>query len=143
MTANFAIYALGTLVLAAALHRFLGEAFLRLVRNPKTLLLVPVVFLAQRFFETLVAVLLLVLDLGGNVNNEAVIDLLGSVTEGLNFFNIKVGSAIITIYGGITALRNVTAAAKANVSMEASNAALASVFVPVSFVVAISMIVGH
>ena len=78
MTANFAIYALGTLVLAAALHRFLGEAFLRLVRNPKTLLLVPVVFLAQRFFETLVAVLLLVLDLGGNVNNEAVIDLLGS-----------------------------------------------------------------
>ena len=68
----------------------------------------------------------------------ALIDLLGSVTEGLNFFNIKVGSATITIYGGIEALRNVTAASKANVSMEASNAALASVFVPVSFVVAVT-----
>ena len=78
MTANLAIYALGTLVLAVALHRFLGADFVRLFRRPLTLLLVPAAFFAQRFFELIIAVIVYMLDLGGNLNNEAVIDLLGS-----------------------------------------------------------------
>lgn len=66
------------------------------------------------------------------------IDLLGDATAGINFLNIKVGSAVIRVLGDITSRMTVMLSARANVSMEASNSALASVFVPLAFVLAVT-----
>ena len=68
------------------------------------------------------------------------IDLLGDKLSSIdpNFFNVKVGDAIITVYGEVAARTAVTIAAKANVDMEVSNEKLASLFVPLAFVVSVT-----
>ena len=55
-----------------------------------------------------------------------------------NTFNIKVGRATISVNGGIDAKRYFNASSKSNVSMEASNKDVASLYIPVSFVVAVT-----
>ncbi|MBR0398098.1 MAG: hypothetical protein IJI10_07480, partial [Eubacterium sp.] len=52
--------------------------------------------------------------------------------------NVKVGNANINIYGSITAAENITASTKSNVNIEASNASLASLYVPVAVVVSVT-----
>ena len=71
------------------------------------------------------------------------IDLLGGKLDSVlkldqQPLNVKVGNANIYIYGKITAADSITASSKANVSIEASNASLASLYVPVAVVVAVT-----
>ena len=66
------------------------------------------------------------------------IDLLGSLSDAINFFNIKVGSAQINVYGTVDSARNIVMASKANVSMNVSNATMAKAYIPLSFVVAVT-----
>ena len=65
-------------------------------------------------------------------------DKLGSLLDYANFFNVKVGEALVRIYGSITSADDVTLSSKANVKMEASNSALAKLYVPLSFVVSVT-----
>ena len=65
------------------------------------------------------------------------IDLLGTDTDTdwMNFFNVKVGDALVKIFGDLTAKTDVIVSAKANVTMEVSNSVLSTLYVPVSFAV--------
>ncbi len=62
---------------------------------------------------------------------KGMIDLAGA-TGSLNFINVKVGSATIDIQGSLTAAATVTAAAKATVSVNASNDLLSKAFIPLA-----------
>ena len=66
------------------------------------------------------------------------LEIVSNVLQVPNTFNIKVGSATISVYGDIDAKRYINASAKSNVSMEASNKDVASLYIPVSFVVAVT-----
>ena len=70
----------------------------------------------------------------------SMIDLLGTDTDTdwLNCFSVKVGNALIKIYGDITAKTDVTVGAKANVNMDVNNGVLSTWYVPVAFAVAVT-----
>ena len=65
------------------------------------------------------------------------VDLLGPLDDDLNFFNIKVGSAVITVNGSMTSAGEIVLTARSDMAMEVSNEKMASLFVPVAFVVGV------
>ena len=70
--------------------------------------------------------------------NRSLIDLFGDALAGINVINVKVGSADITVRGSIKARNNVSLTSRATVVMKASNEMLASAFVPLAVVVAVT-----
>ena len=78
MTANLMVDLIGTVFLAFALRSFLGRDFPTLFRRPLQLLIIPAVFLGQRFFEALLAVVFYLFDFGSNINNDTVYEMLGN-----------------------------------------------------------------
>jgi len=67
-----------------------------------------------------------------------IIDLLGPVSDSLNCFNVKVGTAFIGLAGEIVSKASTIISAAANVLLEVSNEMLAKLFVPLAFIVTVT-----